>query len=58
MNSWRLGGVLTLALGAVIGIAAQTPPARALAGVQWLDSWDAAHAAARQAKKPIFLVFR
>lgn len=54
-----LGSSLTLGLGAVAGGALLQPPAaRAQGEAVWLNSYAAAQAAAREAGKPIFLVFR
>lgn len=54
-----LGSSLALGLGALITGAVLEPPAvRAQGEAVWLNSYSAAQSAARQAGKPIFLVFR
>ncbi|MFN3652810.1 MAG: hypothetical protein ACK47B_24795 [Armatimonadota bacterium] len=54
-----LGSALTLGLGGVVtGAVTEPPAASAEDQVTWLNSYAAAQAAARQAGKPIFLVFR
>lgn len=58
-KAFMLGGVLTFGIGAVVSTTALEPPAAQAQGEPvWLKSYDAAQSAARQAKKPIFLVFR
>lgn len=54
-----LGSALTLGVGALIaGAVVDAPGARAQGETPWLGSYAAAQTAARQAGKPIFLVFR
>jgi hypothetical protein len=54
-----LGSSLALGLGALVtGAVLEPPAARAQGEAVWLNSFAAAQAAARQAGKPIFLVFR
>ena len=54
-----LGGALACSLAALsTGALLETSAVRAQGGGVWLDSYPAAQAAARQAGKPIFLVFR
>ena len=54
-----LGSSLALGLGAIVtGALAEAPAASSQGEATWLNSYAAAQAAARQAGKPIFLVFR
>ena len=58
-RAFIFGSSLALGLGAVItGALAEAPATRAPGDAVWLNSYAAAQAAARQAGKPIFLVFR
>ena len=58
-RSFMLGSTLTFGLGAVMSTTTLQPPAAQAQGEPvWLNSYPAAQAAAKQAGKPIFLVFR
>jgi hypothetical protein len=58
-KAFVLGGALTFGVGAIVSTAALEPPAVQAQGEPvWLNSYAAAQTAARQAGKPIFLVFR
>jgi len=58
-KAFMLGGALTFGLGAVVATAVLEPPAAQAQGEPvWLNSYAAAQSAAKQAGKPIFLVFR
>ena len=60
MKPWMTLTALAAGLGAMTGAAALLAPSEAGTSAQaaWLPSFEAARVAAREAGKPIFLVFR
>lgn len=58
-KAMMLGGAVALGLGGLVTAPlVKLPAARAQGEAVWLNNYGAAQAAARQAGKPIFLVFR
>ena len=58
MNAWKLGSLLGLCITALTTGALAHRPAGAQGEAVWLTDYSAARAAARQAGKPLFVVFR